>query len=301
MTKRIRNGELVFIGIAVLTALILAIGLSRLELRPGEGLPLTKGPTGIATGLGDLGWGDIIVVILRGFLALGLVLLPVYIIVNLLTPQGRKRLIADAITFSLMILSVYLLLKFLDRNKQNIVEKAASTPAEVPPPLGEITTSTYPIPELIAHTPPWVTALIGIGLALLIAGIVTGLFLVLQKQLRTQLNPLEQLGQEAQSAVDSLQGGSNFRDTIIRCYAQMSQILRDERGIERESAMTPREFEQLLKKKGFPDQPVQQLTQLFEEVRYGKKTVGAQGERQAIESLTQIVRFCKNPWRTEQS
>jgi len=300
MTKRIRNRELVFLGIAILSALILAIGLSRLELRPGQGLPLAKGPTGIATGLGDLGWGEIIVVILRGFLALGLVLLPVYIIVNLLTPEGRKKLLADAVSFSLMILSVYLLLKFLDRNKQNIVEKVASTPVEISPSLGE-TTSTYPIPELIAQTPPWVTTLIGIGLALLIAGIVTGLFLVLQKQLRTQLNPLEQLGQEAQSAVDSLQGGSNFRDTIIRCYAQMSQILRDERGIERESAMTPREFEQLLKMKGLPDQPVRQLTQLFEEVRYGKKTVGVQGERQAVESLTQIVRFTKNPWRAEQS
>lgn len=300
MMKQFRNGALIFWGIAILTALILAIGLSRLELRPGEGLPLLKGPTGIATGFGDMGWGDIIVLVLRGILALCLVLFPVYIIINLLTPQGRKRLITDAISLSLMVLSVYLLLKFLDRPRQNIVENSSSTPVEIAPPFGE-TTSTAPIPELIAHTPPWVTTLIGIGIALLIAGIVTGLFLVLQKQLHTQLTPLEQLGQEAQSAVDSLQEGSNFKDTIIRCYAQMSQILRDQRGIERESAMTPREFEQLLKKKGLPDQPVQQLTQLFEEVRYGKKTVGAQGERRAIESLTEIVRFCKNPWRVEPS
>jgi hypothetical protein len=58
--------------------------------------------------------------------------------------------------------------------------------------------------------------------------------------------------------------------------------------------MTPREFEMRLEEAGIPTTQVRRLTRLFEEVRYGDKRLGEQEERQAIVSLTSIVRFCRS-------
>jgi hypothetical protein len=53
--------------------------------------------------------------------------------------------------------------------------------------------------------------------------------------------------------------------------------------------MTPREFEQYLSQSGLRDEHIQQLTHLFESVRYGARVPGQREEAEAITCLTAIV------------
>ncbi len=74
----------------------------------------------------------------------------------------------------------------------------------------------------------------------------------------------------------------------------MSQIIYSERGIQRELAMTASEFEQALEEKGFPREPIQYLTRIFEEVRYGTKQPAKQEEDKAIWYLSVIADASKD-------
>jgi hypothetical protein len=57
--------------------------------------------------------------------------------------------------------------------------------------------------------------------------------------------------------------------------------------------MTPREFEARLATAGLREDHIQRLTRLFEAVRYGTQSPGKREEREAVDCLTAIVRFCK--------
>jgi hypothetical protein len=102
------------------------------------------------------------------------------------------------------------------------------------------------------------------------------------------------MSQEAQAAVEALEAGGDFQDVVLRCYARMSQVLAEQRGVFRQSAMTTHEFERVLIKLGFPSEPVRTLTHLFEEVRYGSIQQGESGTQMAISSLNAIISYCKS-------
>jgi hypothetical protein len=104
----------------------------------------------------------------------------------------------------------------------------------------------------------------------------------------------DQLLLEAEDAVNALEAGVDLRNVIVRCYLQMSRLLQEEQGIERSYDMTAREFEDWLEYKGFPTTPVHQLTCLFEKVRYGKGQMSDNNENKAIESLNEIIQFCRS-------
>ena len=53
----------------------------------------------------------------------------------------------------------------------------------------------------------------------------------------------------------------------------MSRVLHQQRGIRRHQAMTPREFVVYLEEVGLPTEAVMRLTELFEQVRYGAKSL----------------------------
>jgi hypothetical protein len=104
----------------------------------------------------------------------------------------------------------------------------------------------------------------------------------------------DELLQDAEEAVKALQDGVDFRNVIIRCYLQMTQSIQKERGIERIYSMTVQEFEHWLVGIGFPIVPLQQLTSLFEKVRYGKQQIKELDEQIAINSLNEIIEFCQS-------
>ncbi len=68
-------------------------------------------------------------------------------------------------------------------------------------------------------------------------------------------------------------------------------MLEKEQGIERKDFMTTGEFEVLLETAGAPHDPVHQLTQLFEAVRYGNWQPNPMDDQKAIQALEAIMLF----------
>ena len=73
----------------------------------------------------------------------------------------------------------------------------------------------------------------------------------------------------------------------------MTRIVKQQKGIERESTMTVREFEDYLVSSGLPQEAIQTLSRLFEQVRYGGTSEDTPQEELALSCLTDIVNACK--------
>ena len=142
-----------------------------------------------------------------------------------------------------------------------------------------------------------------VNTALLVVGIIFAVTLSLglwrwwqyQRTLKSFAElPVDELRLRALQALHELrQGNVPLADVIRRCYREMVQTVHEQRGVYRERHTTPREFEERLLKVGFPQPPVERLTRLFEQVRYGQASVGEREKRQAIDSLEQIVAACE--------
>jgi hypothetical protein len=86
---------LLLLGLALCAAVILAVSLPEFHLRSGQPLPLggeVKVPL-----MGDstiLPGGNVLLMLIRGFLALMIIALPIYIVYSLFSPEGRRRLLS---------------------------------------------------------------------------------------------------------------------------------------------------------------------------------------------------------------
>lgn len=115
---------------------------------------------------------------------------------------------------------------------------------------------------------------------------------IYQRFFRKSPSTTDQLKADAEEALSDIQSGEDLRNVIVRCYTDMSQVLNEQRNIQRQQAMTPREFEHQLQGIGLPQNAVQRLTRLFEEVRYGNAEPGKEAEQEAIHCLTSIAEAC---------
>jgi hypothetical protein len=214
-------------------------------------------------------------------------LLPVAIIYFIVSPEFRKRVLRDFLPMLLLFLMFYLLM----RSPPDFLRRA-----EEGQPLGSLAEGFPEAPalEFVATPPRWLVVVANLVLALLVAALVVGAVWLLWRLQRQRVSPLDRLAQEAQEAIEAIQAGADLKNTVMRCYYQMSQVLREQRGIRRQRATTPREFERQLEQLGLPGEQVRQLTRLFEKVRYGAKTVDEDEARQAIACLTVIVEFCRS-------
>jgi hypothetical protein len=86
-----------------------------------------------------------------------------------------------------------------------------------------------------------------------------------------------------------LSAGRDWDDTVIRCYARMSEAVDQERGLHRQQAMTPQEFASRLEQAGLPSEPVRRLTRLFEKARYGGRKSSREDVNEAVTCLTAIL------------
>jgi hypothetical protein len=131
-----------------------------------------------------------------------------------------------------------------------------------------------------------VAAALGVGL------LAASLWFFQQRPARDHLS-LNPLAEAAQETLASLQAGGDFRTAIIRCYREMNRVVKAERGLARDTAMTPREFETYLVSRGFPHSALETLTRLFEGVRYGNVPPSTTDETMALACLTEIVNTCQ--------
>jgi hypothetical protein len=295
MTKQEKYRLLLLMTGVAMLLLFLAAAITRMEMQPGSPFPLEwqQAPQGQGAPFGNGYW---FLVLVRGFLILCVITVPIYIIVNLFTPQGRRRLLKGLIQLLVLSLVMYLLMTIADAaSKRTKDEESTTQPAE----LGEgeaPTEGLTPTEEPdITNPPKWLDVGVCLGLAFILAILISVLAWGIYRASRERAGEvITRLADEAQDALDSIQAGGNIRDTVIRCYIQMTQVLAEERNVRREEAMTPHEFEQiLLTKMKLPEIPVRRLTGLFEAVRYGDYHPGKREELEAIDSLTAIASACR--------
>lgn len=284
MTGRKRTWMLLLLSVAVVAIVILSVGLSELELRPGQPFSLGRRPP-VSGGSYSIGGGSTLVTVIRVFVIVAVLFLPFAIIQLIVSPKARKRLLRQLVS----LLPFFILLHLMMRAQFNVTGEQVQ-PLDMLP-------DTPPLAPTVAFTPnppPWLNVAMSLGLAVLVAMVLIGvLWLVLRHRYHPK-SPLEQLAREAQDALDALLTGADLKNVVMRCYFEMARMLNEQRGIKRQRDMTPREFRSRLEEAGLPGEPIRQLTQLFEEVRYGTKVPSKGEEHQAIACLTAIVEACRS-------
>jgi hypothetical protein len=285
MTNQQKINFLVLLSLAVLFLILIANGLSRLQLHSGDVSGLialvTQGfrSTGSAGTLSQGGGAPSV-----GFLLpLFWVLLIASILYALVSPRFRRSVFRAFI----MILVLLFLLNRIPQNQEAEGE---------PGPSGglagiDVGDVTMPEPPAFVTDPPnWFLIAINAFLVLLLVG---GLWLA-WRVWRRPPDTQTLLVRELESAISELESGEDLGDVVLRCYARMTQVLRKSRNIERHRAMTPREFEMHLAESGMQDEHIKRLTRLFEGARYGAQPSGGRAEREALACLTAIVQTYGN-------
>ncbi len=284
-----RRVFLIILGITILGMLGLSIGLTGLPFQPGNMLPLSGTlPYGNYQGF-DLPGGPMLLQALRIIYIIALLVLPVVMIYLIISPVARRRLIKFLVRILPFVVGLYLFILFLKRLQD-------TNPQSTPLILGG--SGTQPAPSVLPTPAPipgpsetaivWISA----GISLVTVSALAWALWLLWRRRKLDLSPNRLIARQAQSALDALQAGGNLKNTIVRCYYQMSAVINKQRGILRSQAMTPHEFEEYLTTHGLPGEPIHQLTHLFEEVRYGDLEAGAAEEQVALNCLKAIVDAC---------
>jgi hypothetical protein len=283
--SRQRLWTLLGLGCAIVALLLLASSLSKLTFRPGQfydlsgRIPLIDG-SGVARpfDLASLAFwrriASFVSLVLLLCVALGLIF----------SRKLRRELLRRLVGMSVAVLLLYLLLSALGRDPGREARSPAESTGAAPAPV-----AGDPLPSFAANPTPWLI----IAVSVLLVALLLAAIWFFWRRLRAQASPLARLADEAQLALADLQSGGELKDTVLRCYREMSQILGEQRGVARPRDMTPREFEQQLAAAGLRDEHIRQLTRLFERVRYGARQVGEREEREAVACLSAIARAYK--------
>lgn len=270
---------------AVVALVVLAAGFRDVELSQGQFLPryrdaeeifYTEGVPLAIPFVGEL---------FAGLFFFAVLLFPFSIIYLVISPSAR-RYVLRGLGLLMPLIALFILLRVQPAFFEQLQQQSSQQPPVFDPKIRDV--------EFAANPPQWLIWMFTVTVAILLAwGIITAVIYVWRRT-RLPERTLEQLAQEAQDALDALQAGADLKDTVMRCYFEMNQVVREQKGLVREETMTTREFEAYLVEAGLPDQQVQQLTRLFEDVRYGTRSAAGHDEQQAIGCLTAIVESCRS-------
>ncbi|MBN2116989.1 MAG: DUF4129 domain-containing protein [Anaerolineales bacterium] len=230
----------------------------------------------------------------KQLLAAGLVVLLMVLIIMLLSPKWRKRLLWLLVKGLIWVAAIYILLT-------NPILSGALSRLLMPPqlqadePAGEDAFTPIPVFE-----PPQVSSTlayaISFAFALLLLVVLWFLYRGWQNYVAlNQRKPLEEIARIARSSLNDLSSGRNSSDVIINCYLRMSDVVSSKQQLHREIAMTPREFALRLERAGLPGEAVKRLTGLFEGVRYGDRKSAPQDVNEAVSCLKTILHYCGEP------
>jgi uncharacterized membrane protein len=288
MSKAKRN-SLLLLSLAGMLVVVLAMSLPNLALAPGQPFSLGQSQSGVARPDNSSFLGsDALMWIFRGIMASALILLPFYVVFSLLNSEGRQRLVADVIVIALLLLIAYYLDKHpLGESGQRPQEPAASNPMNLEAGV------TLPPAHFPANPPPWLALAVILAISALVLVFILAIIWFFRRRARMSGFHVGRLAETAQRTIESLQAGGDFEVIVIQCYLEMSRVVKEKRGVAREIAMTPREFEARLVGNGLPPESVGTLTRLFEQVRYGSKPPSVREENLALSCLTDIVNACQ--------
>jgi preprotein translocase subunit SecG len=265
---------LVVLAVALIAVVLLAAGLSNVELQTG-GIIFQDGPS---VSIEEEGVTRDATIAppnrAYGLLTLAALLVVAYFIVK----SRRFRLVA--LVLGLFTASLLGLVYLYNQYGQPLQSDSAE---EVDVSLAQR------VPEAAPAAPPGWLENYSILVTLAIVGVAAlAAWLVWRRLRRQPRDSLAILASEAESTLAEIRSGANLRDAVLRCYFDMHQALRQRYGYVRADGMTPREFEGLLRKSGLPLASVQRLTRLFERVRYGGQAASSDDQAEAIACLEEI-------------
>jgi len=281
MTYSTKRKALILLGLVTLVTVIIAASLPQLEHQPGMPLPEMKNGQVIlaptkAKPMVFISVNEFVKILLAIILT-GAIL---YLIYKLIRGSDWKNLgsyIQPIIVVSVIVGAIIFVILLLPKSQDTLS-------MEPPPP-----TETPLVTSPLGQVPALLFWLVGIGL--LVSSILLGIWIFASSSRRETTIDLMGLG--AQNALQALKSGLGLKNVIVKCYRQMSLALEQEQGIERKDSMTTREFENLLETAGVPHDPIHQLTQLFEAVRYGNWQPNPIDEQKAIHCLEAIMLFSR--------
>ncbi|MCE9646196.1 MAG: DUF4129 domain-containing protein [Chloroflexi bacterium] len=210
----------------------------------------------------------------------------------LLSPEMRKRLLLGILRLAISVI----LFLYIMKNNPGLLEglfAMASFGAGPADPAGQ---ENIPPPVFEPpHISGWLSFFVTLGIVVLTGWTIWRMnrWWVHRNELLARRRPLDELAEITRTSLQELsEGGSSYQDTIIQCYERMSRAVSVRRGLSRDMAMTPSEFAARLEKAGLPRGPVDQLTRLFESVRYGARISEQREVDQAVSCLTSILKYC---------
>ena len=280
-----RRRILVWMALGVLALVLLAGGLSTFTLEPGRVFLMpTYEPPQQAEPEAGASTDDVPDTLLRGIMAVLLVLLPVSLIFALFSKEGRKRLIRYALTIAMLL--------FILNRVQQIQQQAKETAGNEGVALGQLpATVGEPLPA--PPSAPSEEFVLVASLVIVAIGVLLLIWIGQRWLFPRRPSTLTQIANEADRARVALASGGALEDVVIRSYRQMNKIVAEARELRRPLSATPREFEDTLAEAGLPLGPLDDLTRLFEQVRYGGLVTGAAERQIAIDSLTAIAAACR--------
>jgi len=285
MTNRRRFLLLGFLAVALVGLVLLSMSLSGLPLRPGRpfylGEPQPVTPTPESAAPEGLDFWQLMRIVLPLALWIGIPLFLASIIWAIIRKK-KGYLITVLILLGWAALILYLELQIMDAPQQ--LWGAQYAQEEAPETETPLPTDVFDP----AATPEWLVYATSVGLALLLLGSAWSLWQIWRRRPR----PLELVAQEAATALEAIRAGTAWQDAVIRCYAEMCQVM-TKRGMARRQEVTPREFAAQLEAAGLPGEYIQRLTRLFELVRYGGRQARPQDEEEAVACLSAVIRFCR--------
>jgi hypothetical protein len=262
----------------------LIASLGGLELKPAKPFAYLQETNAILPGRMPSWSGFIYVIIL--FIALMIIL---YLF---LPPELKKKFLRGLVWFALAGILTFLILSRINvgkpiepqqENSGEVVVTPAPEQTEIPMPV--VTPSIFTPPQVSS----WTAYLVTLGILLVVAALWG--WLVWRR--RKKGAPYEMLAEIAQSALNDIDAGKDWGDTILNSYYRMNQAVDDWRGIRRRLSMTPMEFANYLVLSHLPGEAVFHLTALFERVRYGEKKSTPEDIQKAVECLTAILDYCQ--------
>ncbi|NUC71844.1 DUF4129 domain-containing protein [Haloterrigena sp. SYSU A558-1] len=93
-----------------------------------------------------------------------------------------------------------------------------------------------------------------------------------------------ELGRAAGEAADRIEAGDDFENDVYRAWREMTEPL----SVDRPDSSTPGEFAAAARDAGLDPSHVDELRTMFEDVRYGDRSVTDDRERRAVELLRRI-------------
>ncbi len=293
--------RIILLSIPVVAMLVLAAGLPQLELTPGVPfeqiwqflLDQFRGGEDVRGGLAPLiGNADLLIRIMQTIFVFALVLFPLAVIMVMLDPELRKRVVR-----TLLVMVLIFTLAGMWLNNLTELEEGEDDIFGAPGNLDDLRGGADPFTDEsfdVEGVPSWIPLGLSLVAGLLVALIVISVVRQVRRDRLEREASLAPFARRVEMALDELEQGGDLQNTITRCYAEMIHMVREQRGVQRGSTVTAREFTDHLIRAKMPPSAVNRLTQLFESVRYGLGGVGPQDETDAITSLQAIADACRS-------